>query len=260
MNVSSNAHSFVNNYMLWLKNNIIENKITNDTYRVTTPFLDRNNDHIEVYVIMQDKNNFKITDDGATVGELLFSGFSIKGSNKRQDIFNTIIASHGVSSGDNNELYVDANMSNFAMKKHMLTQCMIKVSDLFSLSQPNIKSIFLEDIKYFLESNDIRFTERTSFLGKSRLVNNFDFVIAGHKEVPERIIRGINTIRADYAKSIIFSWEDIKETRPKNATLYTFINDDGKKASKEALQALHEYDIKPVLWSERQNYIEELVA
>lgn len=255
-----NANTFSDIYVDWIKKNIQEQQINSNTFRVTTPFLDRNNDHIEVYVIKENDNSIIITDDGSTMNELELSGFTIEGSKKRKDALNTILNSHGVFYGNDNSLFVKTNLSNFPAKKHMLTQCMIKISDLFVLSQSSVKSFFLEDVRSFFEENNIRYTEGPSFVGKSKLINNYDFVIPHYKDIPERIIRVINDCRLDYAKSIIFSWEDIKELRANNPVLYTFINDENKKPSRDALQALREYDIKYILWNDREKYIDELSA
>lgn len=255
-----NAITFSDIYANWIKESMQEKQITDNIFRITTPFLDRNNDHIEVYVTKEKDGSIIITDDGSTMGELSLSGFSIKGSRKREEALNNILNSHGVSIGSSSDLFVKTNMMNFPSKKHMLTQCMIKVSDLFVLSQSNVKSFFLEDVKNFFENNNIRYTEGPSFIGKSKLINNFDFVIPHYKNIPERIIRAVNDCRLDYAKSIIFSWEDIKELRSNNPVLYTIINDENKKPSRDALQALDEYGIKHVLWSDKEKYIEELTA
>lgn len=254
------TNTFSTVYANWIKEHIQEKQIDDNIFRITTPFLDRNNDHIEVYVIKQNDSSIVITDDGHTINELELSGFTIKGSKKREDALRSILNSHGITLGDNNDLFVKTELSQFPIKKHMLTQCMIKISDLFVLSQSSIKSFFLEDVENFFIDNDIRYTQGPSFIGKSKLLNNYDFVISHYKDIPERIIRVINDCRLDYAKSIIFSWEDVKELRPKNSVLYTFINDQNKKPSKDALQALSEYNIKHVLWNDRDKYIDELSA
>ena len=89
-----NNLSFTDVYVNWIRGSMQEKQISNNVFRITTPFLDRNNDHVEVYVIKGADNSFKITDDGATIGELVFSGFSFKGSQKREDALNAIMASH----------------------------------------------------------------------------------------------------------------------------------------------------------------------
>lgn len=43
------------------------------------------------------------------------------------------------------------------MKEYMLAQSMMKVSDMFYLSKPNVQSIFLDDVQGFLDLDDIRY-------------------------------------------------------------------------------------------------------
>jgi len=146
------------------------------------------------------------------------------------------------------------------MKKHMLAQCIQKIEDLFCLAQPNIKSLFLEDVQAYLDINDIRYIPDVSFIGKSKLPTSYDFAIPKSKKAPQRIIKVVNTLTIDYTRSILFTWGDISEVRKDSSMLYTFIQDDEKKVSSDALTALKEYDIEPVLWSNRSDYKEILSA
>lgn len=129
---------------------------------------------------------------------------------------------------------------------------------MFYLSRKNIKSLFLEDVQTFLDDNDIRYIENVSFSGKSKLMSNYDFGIGKSKNAPERIIKVINNLDLNQAKNTIFSWTDTVEERKNKSVLYTFIRDTDKKISKDAINALEEYSITPVLWSKRENYTEAL--
>ena len=94
------------------------------TYRITLPFLDRNNDHIEMYVIDNGNETYTITDDGATLGDLQLGGFEFSGSTRRKMILEAIISAHGVTKTDADELTVNCTVSDLPLKKHMLAQCM----------------------------------------------------------------------------------------------------------------------------------------
>ncbi|WP_341877633.1 DUF1829 domain-containing protein [Defluviitalea saccharophila] len=256
----NNTDSYATLYLNWLKENIEEYKINNTAYRITTPFLDRNNDYTEVYLIKQANDDFILTDDGYTINELELSGFSIKSSEKRKNLMINILNSHGVKLGQDNDLFIKCSLSDMPLKKHMLIQCMIKVSDLFMLSRDNVKSIFLEDVQNYLECHNIRYIADVTFNGKSGLSSNYDFAIAKSKKSPERIIKVVNNLDTSYAKSIIFSWNDTLDARKNISVLYAFINDDNKKVSHDALTALKQYEIKTVLWSKRANFVEELAS
>ena len=145
------------------------------------------------------------------------------------------------------------------MKKHLLAQCMLKVSDMFYLTRNNVQSLFLDDVQIFVDMHDVRYVPNISITGKSKLTTHYDFVIAHSKSSHERLIKVVNNMDRNAAKSIIFSWNDIRETRP-NAQAFAFIQNVDKKVPEDAIGALTEYDIRPLLWSEKESYIEELTA
>lgn len=245
-------------YINWLNENIEQYKISDTVYRLTLPFLDRNNDCIELFIKLLDDERYYITDDSETINELKLSQFDIFTGTRRREIFDSILAAHGVSFSKNDELYITCSRDSLAQSKHMLSQCIIKVSDMFYLSRKNVKSIFIEDVQNFLDINNIRYIENVSFSGKSKLMSNYDFGIDKSNVAPERIIKVINNFDTTQAKNIIFSWTDTVEERKNKSQLYTFIQDFEKPISKEALSSLKEYSIVPVLWSKRNDYILEL--
>lgn len=122
-----------------------------------------------------------------------------------------------------------------------------------------MQSLFLDDVQRFLDMHDVRYVPNISITGKSKLTTHYDFVIAHSKSSHERLIKVVNNMDRNAAKSIIFSWNDIRETRP-NAQAFAFIQNVDKKVPEDAIGALTEYDIRPLLWSEKESYIEELTA
>lgn len=247
-------------YLNWLKQNIYQYRVNDSTFRITLPFLDRNNDMVEVYIIDKKNGNFVITDDGSTINDLLLSGFDFSSSERRKGIFLSTVNSYGVTLTNNDELMVECTSNDLFLKKHMLVQCIIKVSDMFTLSKNNIQSLFYEDVQNYLDKNDVRYIDDIIFIGKSKLTTHYDFAIAGSKHSPERLIKVVNKLDVGAARNIIFAWNDTRDVRKKDAKLYTFIQDTDKKYSKDAMGALKEYKIQPTLWSERDKVISELVA
>lgn len=251
--------SFAKDYLSLLQKRTNEYKISDNISRITTPLLDRNNDAIEIYVI-NNNNHITITDDGYIMNDLLSSGLSFNKGTLRHRYLNSILVNHGVELGANDSLLVKANAKNYAIKMHMLTQCMSKVSDLFVLNKPNIVSLFNEDIKEYLVENDIRFIENPLFVGKSRLTSQYDFAIPRNKEVPERIIKSTANIGLTFARTTLFGWQDTKETRGEDSELYLIFDDRNRKASEDVSMALDSYDIKLVEWSNINDYLDELSA
>ena len=64
----------------------------------------------------------------------------------------------------------------------------------------------------------------------------------------------------DKIDSILFSWGDIKELRKPGAKLYVIMNNTEKPVRKELFNALTIYGGTPLLWSEKEKYIEELAS
>lgn len=59
-------------YLRWLKDKTILREIE-DTVEITTPYLDRHNDFLQIYV-KRDQGGFIITDDGYIINDLKLSG------------------------------------------------------------------------------------------------------------------------------------------------------------------------------------------
>lgn len=250
--------SYTDNYIKWLKENTFEDKISSNTYRMTFPFLDINNTMTEIYII-EKKGKYIITDNGYTFSELELIGFDFK-SKRREKILSNILNNYTVALDKDNNMYIECTRETLALKKHLLIQCMIKISDLSHLSTHNIKTLFNEEVEKFLFDNDIRFNKDIAFNGKSKLQSNYDFCIGRSKRAPERIVKLINSIDATQVKSVIFSWEDIRENRDPDTKLITIINDTSKKVSQDNINAFNEYDINTMLWSEREKHVPELAA
>ena len=191
-------------YVDWLKQNIDQYKVNETTYRITLPFLDRNNDHIEMYIIDNGNETYTITDDGATLGDLQLGGFEFSGSTRRKMILESIISAHGVTKTDADELTVNCTVSDFPLKKHMLAQCMIKVGDMFYLSRSNIQSVFLEDVQKFFDLHDVRYVDNICLTGKSKLTTHFDFAIARSHKSAERFIKVVNNMDLNAARNRLY--------------------------------------------------------
>ena len=251
--------SIIDDYYTWLKNLSFLEQLNNDVARISLPFLDRNNDFTEIYIVKRSNNEYLLTDDGMTYSELEFSGFDFT-QKKRVETLKKVANSHGVSIDSNNALFVVSDLDSLPQKKHMLVHCMMKISDMFESRGTSPKSFFIDDIAAFLNENDIRHTESISLIGKSKLPCHFDFVIPPSKAAPERLIRGINRLDTNAAKLLIFNWEDTRDTRNHESQLYAFVNDVDKDVKPSVISSLKEYSVVPIKWTERSTVVEPLIA
>ena len=170
--------NFVESYVNWLKTSIHQKEL-NGYYEITTPFLDRHNDHLQIYV-KQNGDKYILTDDGYILSDLMMSGCDIHSPN-RQNILQTILNSLRIKN-EGDSLIIEARAENFPQKKHLLLQAMVSVNDMFMTAQPRVANLFLEDVEQFLDLKEIRFTPLVQFTGKSGFIHNFDFVIPASKK------------------------------------------------------------------------------
>jgi hypothetical protein len=201
---------------------------------------------------------YMLTDDGYTMSDLVSSGCQLD-SPKRQDLLKTTLAGFGVQL-DRDQLIVHTTPENFSLKKHTIIQAMLAVNDLFYLASPFVASLFVEDVTNWFELSDIRYTPKIKFTGKSGYDHMFDFVIPKSRKQPERLVQAIANPRKESAEALVFKWLDTKETRASDSQLYVFLNDTGSIVSSSVVDALKNYDLKPLLWSERENYRDDLAA
>ena len=87
------CHDLVNAYIEWLKQKISVKDIEG-VCEITTPFLDRHNDHLQIYV-KRTGDTLILTDDGYTIRDLELSGFKIA-LGKREQVLHSILNGFGV--------------------------------------------------------------------------------------------------------------------------------------------------------------------
>jgi hypothetical protein len=254
--MNTECERLVTAYLSWLKTKYSVKNI-DGICEITTPFLDRHNDRLQIYV--EQKNGaLRLTDDGYVIGDLEMSGCALDTPNRKQ-MFETVLRGFGVRE-QNGELMIDATPETFAQKKHALLQAMIAVNDMFMTARQRVARLFIEDVTSFLEKLEVRFIPNVEFRGKSGYVHRFDFAIPKSAKMPERLLRAINTPTRDNATAFIFAWTDTKEVRSPDAIAYAVLNDQEREPTPDVLGAFQEYAIRPILWSQRASHELELAA
>jgi hypothetical protein len=254
--MSANIETLIDSYYKWLKDKTAWKQLK-DWVEITTPYLDRHNDYIQIY-LKQDGNDYILTDDSYTIDDLEQSGCALD-SPKRQKLLEMTLNGFGIQKKQG-EIYVKTSHQNFALNKHNLIQSILAVNDMFYLAKANVANLFFEDVQAWLEMSNIRFIERVPFIGKSGYTRNYDFVIPKSKDAPARMIQTVNNPNKDKAVELAFGWLDIKEARADDAKAYAFVNDNERDVPESFRDALRSYDITTVPWSHRSRFASELVA
>jgi len=249
--------ALIQTYLNYLHTNFDIEKIEKDIYKITTPFLDRRNDHLTIYAIIKGEEII-LTDDSYTLNDLEMDGITI--TKKREEELKRILIGYGVHK-KNNELFVIAHRSSFAQKKHNFIQALLNVNDMYLLSHERVTSIFLEDIKNFFDEKGLIYTENIAIEGKSKITHKFDFLIPKQvtKYKEEALIKALNTPKVENIRAILFSFEDIKNAGRIDKN-FVILNDKNPINDK-VYEALNNYDVIPLHWKNLENdYKNYLIA
>src|SRR6187397_2133022 len=86
--------SLLNNYRAWLKDKTKLREVDGSWVEITTPYLDRHNDALQIYARLEN-GGYVLTDDHYTIHDLEASG-CILNTEKRQDLLKMTINGFGV--------------------------------------------------------------------------------------------------------------------------------------------------------------------
>jgi hypothetical protein len=244
------------NYRDWLKHRTTLREINGAWVEITTPYLDRHNDALQIYA-RRENGSFVLTDDSYVIHDLEASGCKLD-TQKCKDLLQMTLNGFGVKLNQQ-ALEVVATRENFPMRKHNLIQAMLAVNDLFYLAKPVVESVFYEDVIGWLDANDIRYTPNVNFTGISGYDQHFHFAIPKSKQQPERILQAITRPNPENAMLFINAWSDTKQVRSAGSRAYAMLNDT-QPVSFSVVEALRNYDIRPVPWQRRIEVISELAS
>jgi len=249
--------NLVDNYLLWLKENI-KSKDINNGYHFSLPFLDNHNDHIEIYIIKNSDFEFTLTDGGYIINDLEISGVSFN-TPTRKILLERILLSYGVKLDEtDNSIYIRSDLKNLAKKKHILVQCILAISDLYILAKESIQNFFFDDVYDKFKEKNILVTTKITINGKSGYPNNIDILLP--TKLGEILIKTISNPRKDRITSILFSYNDIKQTGRDVKEGLIVYDDRQFELKKEDEIAVKTYQTKLLGLNELSNYIDSLTC
>ena len=244
-------------YRAWLKDKTTLRELNGDWVEITTPYLDRHNDALQIYA-RGENGDYLLSDDSYIIHDLEASGCNLN-TEKRQDLLRMTLNGFGVKL-NKDALETHATAETFPLRKHNLIQAMLGVNDLFYLAKPFVESLFYEDGVAWLDVNDIRYTPKVKFTGFSGFDHLFDFVILKSRKQSERIIQAINRPTRETAEAFIHAWTDTRDVRPPESKAYAVLNDAEQTISGGVMYAFRNYQIQPVPWTHRAEVVTELAA
>jgi hypothetical protein len=257
MAIVADIEKLLEAHRAWLKEKTKLREINSSWVEITTPYLDRHNDVLQIYVRAVN-GGYLLSDDSYTIHDLEASGCVLK-TGKRQDLLKMTLKGFGVKLS-NEALETHSTADTFPLRKHNLIQAMLAVNDLFYLAKPVVGNLFLEDVIAWLDANEVRYTPRVKFSGISGYDHLFDFVIPRSRTEPERIVQAVNRPTRDTAEAFIYKWSDTREVRAPDSKAFAVLNDINQPVPTGVVDAFRNYAIYPVPWSQKVEVVRELAA
>ncbi len=244
----------VDNYAKWIRDTT-KSRSLGELCVLTSPFLDRHNDYLQIYV-ERIPEGWTLSDDGYTLRDLRIGGLEVD-TERRIEILGGILRSYGVTQvGD--ELQVTATEHTFAQKKNDLLQAMLAVDSLINVARPSILTLFKEDVARYLDEKGVRTLSDIKLTGESGLDHLFDFGIPKSPGKPERFIRAISNPDRESIVLLMYAWQDVKNVRPVDSVAYAVLNDEDRRINPDYLSALDKAKIQVFRWSDRDSRIPTL--
>ena len=249
--------NLLRDYHTWVKDKTTLREVNGSWVEITTPYLDRHNDMLQIYA-RRENGGFVLSDDSYIIHDLEASGCTLE-TDKRKELLRMTLNGFGVKL-NHEAIEVHATTETFPLRKHSLIQAMLAVNDLFYLAKPVVESLFFEDVVAWLDEQDIRYTPKVKFTGTSGYDQLFDFVIPKSRSLPERIVQAITRPTRETATSFIYAWNDTRPVRAPDSKAYAVLNDIEQTVSPSVLDAFRNYQIEPVPWSTRASVVATLAA
>ncbi len=239
-------------YVDWLKVNMSVACIGENACEITMPFLDRHNDHLQIYVTKRE-DVISLSDDGYIIADLRAAGLELN-TTKRNETVQVILNGFGVKK-EGSHLKSRASHSDFAQKLHFFAQAMLAMNELCVLAQPRIATFFQEGVRIFLDEAGVRYSPDVKLTGKSGFDHPIHFLVPRSRTRPERFIQTINDPNKNTVSSYLFSLNDTREARGTSSEAYVVLNDKSRSMKngvpRDLSEALRHYGVTSIKWSER---------
>lgn len=245
-------NEYIDNYHIFLREKtVLREDFQSGWVGISTPFLGAFNDAIELYA-KKENGHVLLSDDGETLRNLELSGVQIARSSKRRELLDHILLNYGVKL-QGNELSTEATIHNFPQKKLNLLAAISETNDLYYLAKHTVASVFREDVKAYLEEQQVIYTPHFIAKGSTGLEFTFDFQIAYRQT--EIIVKSFNFMNKMNLPQFLFTWDDIRTVREKQSNKQVVglavINDEERDIKGEYLDAIQSKGADYILWSQR---------
>lgn len=118
-----NIQNMIKEYTDWLYNSFSAIQV-GEFYELTTPYLDRYNDHLQLYVKQNPNGSYFLTDDGYIINNLKSAGVTFNRSPKRKETLDRIVRNFGVTL---NGECLEIQLSPLTAPIYFVMPCMLNI-------------------------------------------------------------------------------------------------------------------------------------
>jgi hypothetical protein len=272
--------SLVDRYLGWMRQEVSAEP-RGEGCEITTPFLDRHRDQLQIYMISRN-GQIVLTDDGYTVSELMTAGIELDNGVVRQTAEALIRGTRVRFQG--NELTTEATPDTIGERVQSFLQAMLALNTLSHISAsrsatagtefdephflplversslPVSPEVFQSGMERYLAQSGIKHQRGEALRGRSGLSYSVDFVIPQTQQRPLRYIKLVPKPSKIALRPVLLMVLDTQESRPPHSRFYVFLNDTRQKVSGQLLEPLQSYGVAAIRWTEREEYVQELAA
>lgn len=247
------SSTLVEEYAEWIKreSSIIQ---IGKWQEITLPLLDSANDYITFYA-KTDGANYEFTDDGFTLHSFHEKNISI--TKKRDERIKKIAARFGARIQDS-EIVLSGH-GNRPNALNRFSQTILGVLSIAEANQQRVSEYFSEDVAQLLDQNEIYYTRDITVKGMTGYEQTFDFLFQKSKNHYTRYCQAPNHLDKDSVRQILFSWQDIAQTRSESQ-LIVIGNDIGGKLNNDAINALKNYNALVIPYTQLPEKATECLA
>lgn len=249
-------------WLSWVSERFEYTELSANSIRIDTPFYDRHNDTIILYAV-KTGNGWHLTDGGYVIDDLAVEGVVFnKRTQARNKYLHNQLFNYGVSFDmETHELYTEATLENFGIKKAALMQAMLFVNDMFLTKKESVKSFFWEDVSKVLDSHELSYISPHIVVDSIGMNHNFEYAFSGKGGVPSKVIKLINKPNNElYAKAIL---TDFTLSQPKfngDTKKIVLFNDDNAESTNIINNMFWENGISTYRFTEDQNDLIETLT
>lgn len=250
METEKEASDLLNEYIEWMKDNTVLRTISSGWTEINTPFMDRHNDGIQIY-IRKVGDDIELTDDGYTFSDLKMSGCDLK-TDRQISLLNKILNSGGIRMNED-VLSLTVHPKEFPARKLEFITAIQQIGDLYVTSRSNTYSFFSDEVALWFESNNRYPLRNYSTTGRNGVRYDIDFIFPKKdRHSSETALQAIG----DPNKHIVSYHALMKREIDRKMDVYLMVQDTdlSDRKFKEVRNIAKTGDVEIIRWSEKDDH------